>query len=229
MRGAVLLAGVGVMLIASIVLWLLANSSPSTGENGGSQVETNLQLAFQRLREAPLEERQADASLVANVLTLAEALADVGDARQKQVAAGVTKNVGRMLFGEESFAGGEVGLSSIGSHQVIPYPGPLPALQVTPMVHRYIGTYSGLLVGRTVEYVVTVTERGLLGVRVVGLNEQPTMEFAELKPNEFFRPDSRVAIVFADETKYGFRTMHVHHQGLYTKAENTALLSAANK
>lgn len=230
MKRTTLLMLASTVLVAFVIIWRGPQQAASKVETRFSQIETDLQVALKRLRGASTEERKAGSSLISDVMTLADALEDVGDMPQKQTAKAVKKEVGRLLFGEESLASGVASSTSGGAQQIVPFPGPLPELQFTPLpLQSYVGTYSGALAGRPVNFIVTVTNRGLLGVRIVGLDDQPTFEFAEMKPQEFFRPDSKAVVVFTDATERGFRALHFQQHGMREKAENTSILSSASK
>lgn len=224
MRRTTLLMLASAVLIALIFISRSSQEVPSKVETLSSQIETDLQVALKRLREASAEEQKARSSLTTDVMTLADALEDVGDTRQKQTAHAVKKEVGRLLFGEESPASRVASSTSGEAQQIVRFPGPLPELQFTPLpLQSYVGTYSGALAGRPVSFIITVTNRGLLGVQIVGLDNQPTFEFAEMKPQEFFRPDSKAVLVFADATEHGFRALYFQQHGMREKAENTSM------
>jgi hypothetical protein len=194
-----------------------------------SRIEADLQLALKRLRGASVHERNADRALTMDVMIMADALGSGGDARRKQVAADVKKEVGRLLLGESVLAENVTEGSREHSKLSVPFPGAAPERQSLLPIQIFAGTYAGSMAGRAVSFVVSVTDRGLLGVKIVGLGDQPTMEFAEIEPQRFFRRDTKTVISFVGATERGFRSLYFDQEGIRENAENTALLAPAKE
>jgi len=218
-RVALLVLG-GVALTTIIVVWVVFPKASNERLDGFSELEESLKASLTRLRGASDKPLEADPSHATYVLALAQRLADVGDSRQKRLATDATKEAGRILFGEESGAGLAAN-STRGAEEVVPFPGALPEQRFKPLpLQSYVGKYAGTIAGRPVSFVVSVTNRALLGIRIVGLGVQPTLEFVEERPQSFFRPDTKTVFVFANPTGGGFRTLYFLQNGVQERAEN---------
>jgi len=218
MKRAVLLVLIVTAVITIVFVWRDSRKGSGKVHDSFSQIEASLQEGLKRLRAASSTDRKA----VTDVMIFADALTEVGDVRQKRVAAAAKKEVGQILFGKGSSAEATAGSAP---DEVLLFPGPLPEQHFTPL-QIYLGTYAGTVAGRAVSFIVTITKRGLLGIRIVGLDSQPTMEFAEAQAQEFFRPDNKTAFVFADATSRGFRTLYFLQNGVIEKAENISFSPA---
>ncbi len=229
MKRIAILTSAGVAMLVLLLCWRHFDKAPDDFKT----VEENLNGALQRLREAPVADRRTDASLVSSVMVLADALAQSSDTRQKRLAAAVKKESGQILFGNgrsaKATSDGSVSAPNLGPN-IEPFPGPLPEQQFIPLpLDYYVGTYSGDIAGRQVIFVVTVTERNLLGIRIVGLDVQPALEFAEIHPQEFIRPDARALVLFTDRTNEVFRTLVFQQNGVRERAENTLFSASGSK
>jgi hypothetical protein len=225
MKRTHLLVFCAVSLIAVVAFVLGSRDAVAANDTG--RIEADLQLALVRLRDASIDERNADRTLTGYVLILADALASGGDERRKQIAADAKKEVGRILFGDD--VPGNRGRPIVNSNVLVPFPGPAPERQSSLSLQIFAGTYAGSIVGREVSFVVSVSDGGFLGVKIVGLGDQPTMEFAEIEPLRFFRPDTKTMISFVGATERGFRSLYFEQEGIKENAENTALLAPAKQ
>lgn len=218
----------GVTLFVLVLRW---RATDTAQDDFYQPIEANLNEALQRLRDASPEERRANASLASGVLVLADALAQSDDVRRKQAAAAAKIAAGQILFVEPRppdpasmrlTATDGSSATTDSNEQVIAYPGSPPLQLFTPLpLQAYVGTYAGTIVGRPVHFVVKVTGRNLLGIRIAGLDDQPTFEFAEFKPQEFIQPDVKAVVVFTHPTSEGFRTLVFQQNGMREQAENT--------
>ena len=216
-----------VSLIA--VVAFVVGSRDAVAADDTSRIQADLQLALKRLRDASVPERNANRTLTMDVMIMADALASGGDARRKQVAADAKKEVGRLLFGEVVLAEKVTEGAPEYSKLSVPFPGPAPERQSSLPIQIFAGTYAGSMAGRAVSFVVSVTDRALLSVKIVGLGDQPTMEFAEIEPQRFFRPDTKTVISFVGATERGFRSLYFEQEGIKEKAENMAFLAPAEE
>src|SRR5688500_8069808 len=220
MKGVALLVLGGIAMTMFIVVWIVFPRALNERPHGFSELEESLNVSLMRLRSASDTERKADPSLATYVLAQAQRLAEVGDSRQTRLATDATRAAGRFLFGEESKVGFAADNILDGADEVVPFPGALPEQRFTPLpLKSYIGTYAGMVAGRPARFIVSITNQKLLGIRVIGLGKQPTLEFAEERPQSFFRPDTQTVFIFADPIGSGFRTLYFLQNGVQERAE----------
>ena len=98
MKRAVLLVLIVTAVITIVFVWRDSRKGSGKVHDSFSQIEASLQEGLKRLRAASSTDRKA----VTDVMIFADALTEVGDVRQKRVAAAAKKEVGQILFGKWS-------------------------------------------------------------------------------------------------------------------------------